>query len=693
MSDEVMVQTNYTLSEVVSIANGTIISLLNERSGHEERRFGDSDLEGFGGTGGDIGPLSSMQGLRCVLGAALALGDEPGFAPAIERISSDWPALVDEWSEVLGQFGDGFATAAPYQADNKLLAVIKRSDGAQVYTEAASWAISTAIVFLRAAQDFEFPISKEVSDRSVDLIARGLQVLAQVQLPDGGWSFSASTVDEGGSDLVFTYSVQQALADVDDYVLLRLEGADETAIAETPLVKQLNALIAQWPSIDGAKGEGASTVADVYDRLTQRSVKFMVDRYLAQATAGASGRNVGLEVQDLEIKGRIKLLNERHDLVAAYYEGYLLDGLIISRADEGRPEVTESMRQLYYRLIGRFGELSAKVQQGADEMKSPEMTTLQIELSGPQRRAQPLRYYDAGLWAQILRALILFRYYVEPLNQVEAVIVARSGSVLSLLLQDRREEDDSKAPGLWDNIGFNLPYTTRAVEAIIDSYDYLKRMETPAAQVTQATQAGAMSAPRASVLEAALVSAMTPVLDELIKKRIAEISIPAGNAIEGTAPERNKASPPPANVFLQVFQRANQEFLKQSGRDRNYGKFIQEFVASSPLSSKNFEKTKFFKTKELEVAQEMATFTYLLVSSLLPRILEEAVYNHMTPQAFGSAEKRAGDIGAAPLSLRMEDLLSALADIEAKFLTDGREAPLYADYLRNALGGSGSGRK
>jgi hypothetical protein len=689
MNDDVTIQTNYTLSDVVSIANGAIVSLLNERSGHAERRFGDSDLEGFGGTGGDIGPLSSMQGLRCVLGAALALGDEPGFAPAIERISSDWPGLVDEWSEVLGQLADGFATAAPYQADNKLLAVIKRSDGTEVYTEAASWAISTAIVFLRAAQDFSFSISKEVYEQSVDLIARGLQALAQIQLPDGGWSFSASTIDEGGSDLVFTYSVQQALADIDDYVLLRLEGTDETAIAETPLVKQLNALIARWPSIDGAKGESSSTVADIYDRLTERSVKFMVGRYLAQATAGASGRNVGLEVQDLEIKGRIKLLNERHDLVAAYYEGYLLDGLIISRADEGRPEVTESMRQLYYRLIGRFGELSAKVHQGADEMKSPEMTTLQIELSGPQRRAQPLRYYDAGLWAQILRALILFRYYVEPLNQVEAVIVARSGSVLSLLLKDRRAEDASSAPGLWDNIGFNLPYTARAVEAIIDSYDYLKRMELPAAQVTQG---GAMRTPQPSVLEAALVSAMTPALDELIRKRMSEFSVSPSKAAEAIAPEQNKASLS-ASTFRLILKRGNEELLKQSGRERDYGKFIEGFVASSPLSSENFDKTRFAKTKDLELAQEMTTFIYLLVSTLLPRILEEAVYNTMTTQAFEAAETRAGSIGVSPLSQRMEDLLRALADIEGDSLKEGRVPPLYADSLRKSLGGYDSGRK
>ena len=623
----------------------------------------------------------------------VALGDEPGFAPAMERISSDWPALVEEWSEVLEQFEGGFTTAEPYQPDKILLAVIKPDPPdikvPTIYTDTASWAISTAIVFLRVAQDFELSISADVYTTSVDTIARALQALAQIQLADGGWSFSASTSKEGGSDLVFTYSVQQALADIDDYVLLRVEGGDDAAVVETPLLKQLNALIAQWPAIDVEKDKGAVTVADVYDRLTKGSVKFMLDRYLTQATAGTSARNGGLEAQDIEVKGRLRLLNERHDLVAAYYEGYLLDGLIISYADEGRPDVTESLRQLYYRLIGRFGELSAKVQQDAEEMKSQEMTTLRIELTGPRRKQETLKYYDAGLWAQILRSMILFRYYVERINQAEAVIVGRTGSVLSLLLRDRRPEDASDAPGLWDNLGFNLAYTARAVEAVIDAYDYLKRVEAP---VAEAAQIGAVAVPQASALEAALVSAMTPIMDELIKKRLGEIPVPASKPAEAAAPERSNASSVSAIMFSQIFEHANQEFLNQPGRRRDYDDFRQEFVDSSPFAEKSFEGTRFSKSDELLFAQEISAFMYLLTSNFLPRILEEAVYNNMTPHKLGAAGKRVSN-SAAPLSKRMKDLLATLAEIEAEFLKEGREPPLYADYLRKAFSGSGSGRK
>ena len=79
-------------------------------------------------------------------------------------------------------------------------------------------------------------------------------------------------------------------------------------------------------------------------------------------------------------------------------------------------------------------------------------------------------------------------------------------------------------------------------------------------------------------------------------------------------------------------------------------------------------------------------------SNFLPRILEEAVYNNMTPHKLGAAGKRVSN-SAAPLSKRMKDLLATLAEIEAEFLKEGREPPLYADYLRKAFSGSGSGRK
>ena len=70
------------------------------------------------------------------------------------------------------------------------------------------------------------------------------------------------------------------------------------------------------------------------------------------ATAGTSGRNGGLEAQDLEIKGRIRLVNERHDLVAAYYEGYLLDGLIIAAGFSGHGfKISPSVGRLVADLV------------------------------------------------------------------------------------------------------------------------------------------------------------------------------------------------------------------------------------------------------------------------------------------------------------------------------------------------------
>lgn len=696
MSDEIADRTNYALVDVISIAANTVINLLRERNGYDHKRFGDKDLEGFG-TNGEIGPLASMQGLRSVLGSVIALGEEPGFAAAMEQIKSDWPSLIEEWGEVLERLDDGFTTAAPYEQDGRLLAVIKRADGPEVFTDTTSWAISTAVAFRKVVDDFGFPASAELVTQSIDVIASGLRVLTDVQLPDGGWSFSASNVEEGGSDLVFTYSVQQALADIDDYILQRLEGVDHESATVTPLVEQLNTRIAAWPIRSDEAGKGPRTLLDIYTRLTEGSVKFLIDRFIIQATAGSAGRGGGLEVEDLEVKGRIKLLNERHDLVAAYYEGYLLEGLIISRADEYRPDVAEPMRQLYYRLIGRFGELSAKMQRGAEIMTDPAMTTLRIELSGPTRRkagAQPTtRYADAGLWAQILRAMILFRYYVEPLSQPEAVIVGKTGSVLSLLLKDRRAEDDKKEPGLWDNFGFNLAYTARAIEAIIDSYDYLKRVEATAASVREG---GSMPASRVPSLEELLASAMAPALDQMIKERIGDGA--TRRQADQLVTERKGTTTSSENMLRQILSYANKAFFDQRERGSDdYTNFEKSFIAATPFSHEKVQDKRFSRVDELLLARELTTFVYFLVANLLPRILAEATYNHMTPWPFDSesAEQRARKIGAHGLHERFDDFFSRLASIEIQHLKaqQADSAPIYGQYLSNAFSGSEGRRR
>lgn len=687
MNDEVADQPNYTLSEVVSITANTVVNLLKERNGYHHKQFGDNDLEEFG-TAGQIGPVASMQGLRSVLGSVIALGKEPGFAPAMKRIKSDWDTLVQEWQGVLEQLADGFTTASPYVEDGLLLRIIKRGgDTPDVFIDTVSWAISTAIAFRKVVDDFGFSMSEELKSQSVDVIARGLDILAQVQLPDGGWSFSASTAEEGGSDLVFTYSAQQALADIDDYVLQSTEGNDPDSTAITPLGEELNQRIAKWHSTSkGEQSERARTLLDVYTRLTEDSVNFLTNRFVAQATAGSTDR-IGLEVKDLQVNGRIKLLNERHDLVAAYYEGYLLEGLIISRADEYRSDVTEPMRQLYYRLIGRFGELSAKVHRDAAEMKKPAMTTLQIELSGPAgKRAQTqptTKYTDAGLWAQILRAMILFRYYVEPLSQAEAVIVGKTGSVLSLLLRDRRREDDSKEPGLWDTFGFNLAYTARAIEAMIDCYDYLKRVET------------VVSKP--SNLEQLLASALAPTLDQMIREKMAELF--AQGRAEEPAAERKSTPMPTENILRKILNHANTAFFRQRERGgENYSQFEKNFIAETPFDPKKIQDARFTRGDQLDLARELTMFVYFLVASLLPRILAEATYTHMIPWPFDgkSAEQRAGDIDAHALHERFEDFLSRLATIEMQHLCEDQkadDAPMYAQYLSNAFSGSEGRRR
>ncbi|MBU1175538.1 MAG: hypothetical protein KKH72_09065 [Alphaproteobacteria bacterium] len=699
--------THYSVQEVITMTSRTVVSLLAYRSDSPEGRFSDQDEEELGGCAGGSGPMASMQGLRSVAGAMLALGQEPDFAPAGECLRENWASLCDEWAGVVDRLAKGFTTMEPYRKDVTLKGVISADEGPAVYTDAASWAISTAIVLLRVADEFDLELPEEMETKSLDLIADGIRVLADVQLPDGGWSFSGSSMKNGGSDLVFTYSVHQAFADVDDYLLSGIDNDREISESAKALCGELDKRIAAWQDNPIKDGQGdPKKLNEVYSRLVAPSVNFLIDRFVDQATAGRDGKPAGLRMEDIRIEGRLHpdlgaTGNDddratRHELIAGYYEGYLLESLILSRADEDRPAVKDSLRQLFYRLIGRFGDLSGKVDRKLDIMNEPINTTLKVTMLGAQaKRAgkpQEADFVDAGLWPQFLRSLTLFRYYVERLNQSEAVIVARKGSVLSMLLGDRRDEDAADAPGLWDRLGFNLAYTARSIEALIDVYDYLLKLSKTAPQTESSSGAHAKLGEAAS-LERLIANMLRPELEKLVDERIAAMQsvVSGGVASKAKSHESESSSLMVKHAVLSVALKHVSKTLFEAGTEKEgYEDFFQKFIKSTPLDRKNTIPRLKDNKNELELAQEMLAFVFVTVTHLLPEILEEATLRRMdTPNVRGKAvrvraQEMAKESGES-MALRFDRLLVGLAKIEKAYL-EGDEADDVPNYQQALLG-------
>ena len=73
--------------------------------------------------------------------------------------------------------------------------------------------------------------------------------------------------------------------------------------------------------------------------------------------------------------------------------------------------------------------------------------------------------------------MILYKFYVVEERQIDERIVGLdSDSPLTLLIGSKREIGEQIGDGLWDSTAFNLAITSRAIEGLIDCFDYYSRI-------------------------------------------------------------------------------------------------------------------------------------------------------------------------------------------------------------------------
>jgi hypothetical protein len=69
--------------------------------------------------------------------------------------------------------------------------------------------------------------------------------------------------------------------------------------------------------------------------------------------------------------------------------------------------------------------------------------------------------------------MVLYRFYTSPSHDADPIILSDEDSALEQLLWDRSDSSgDRQREDLWDAVAFNLPLTARAIEGLIDAYDY-----------------------------------------------------------------------------------------------------------------------------------------------------------------------------------------------------------------------------
>lgn len=478
------------LGKIISDTVSRLLEVREEFGG----RFTDTD-ENWGAAG-EKGPMASMQGLRAVLGAVGALSED-GSVNIWALVDPHWNSLMEEWDEVLTAVERGGNLARPYDYGGNLERILReglsKGDALPPYVDSVSWALSTATLV-----NYTFRLQERNRDRSVDVrlrerthdaVVKSLDVLVRLQCEDGGWSWSNGNGRNG--NLFFTWSAIEGIADYYDYVA----GESERDLG----IPADDALQSRIEVVSPGLAESA-------DAARKRAADFLSSRYLEKTI------RQGIEWADVVDGDRICPPDEGNRLPLVYFDLYVLEGLILCGYDEpgGRVSTTnrEQLHRLYRALPSRYGRIREQLQspefRETDEVA--ERSTMQLllvaetEKRGGQPVVHPIR--DPGLWPQFLRTMVLYRFYTSPSHDADPIILSDEDSALEQLLGDRGESSGGRQrEDLWDAVAFNLPLTARAIEGLIDAYDY----ENLLARRPAASPVSAAASDLAAVLSEALL--------------------------------------------------------------------------------------------------------------------------------------------------------------------------------------------
>jgi hypothetical protein len=574
---------NVTARTVAEQILAALSDLLKAR--RETGRFSDSDKD----WGLEMKPslFGSMQGLRTVTGVLMAFPDSAGIA------EQDLASLFDEWSTLASDPEKGLFFAAPQPWQEEQVHALLGAKHLRS-TESLSWALSTAVAF-----SYLFRTNPDLADRFSSHLPRVRAIIVEAinetfasQLQDGGWSWGDPS---GESHLYFTWTMLQAIADIFDYIygesskFIGIERDTETA----------------------AYLEGRIIKAE--DKLSQcreRAIDFLESKYVAAAVAG------DLTYEQLTTS-TITLKRPEHDtsqVPLLYCYSYLLESLILGGYDQRNASSSSNVVKIRNAVNQRAQHVLAveATQLTADN------STLQIAIRGhdSRNRDHTILYRDPCLWPQLLRTSVLYPYYVDWTGKTDPLILD-SGGAYDQVLTDRRHE--SPGNGLWDDEAFNLSITCRSIEALIDVYDYVERLERK--PVVRPKETGA---DLTKVLADALLPHLTPLVqgfvDEYISDQNQATAVPSRTTESDTDLKRQIGD------HVQTYVRSQLQRLEAAAEPNIVEKKLTpDVIANKLLGDRKLS------PDEYDCFRAIATIAFVTCKALLPEIISESVLQTATP--------------------------------------------------------------
>lgn len=332
-----------------------------------------------------------------------------------------------------------YVTTKGYDATPYVPATVKGGEfppsGKYNYSDSLSWVLALTLQLRYAQRKGRIDMQADVA-RVRALLVDTLRKVSEAVCPGGGWNFTEGCKDPS---LYFSYAVSEALADLGDYVL---GETPDIADEDVEIVKQLG----------GQDGDLLKAV----DQSRKATAQWLIETYLPQLGREELAPK-GFQSNDPELK--------------LYFTFFVIEMLVVNKADEFFPEKADAIKQaiehgIYLSRID-FDHAKGNIKWWADAERS----SLPIEWGEHDSITLPARsrknLFEPGLVPLCLRCNAQYTYYIAKGED------QKMKALFDVLLHNRNPSNK-----LWDESGYSLIVTERAVEALIDYYDYLSAIAT-----------------------------------------------------------------------------------------------------------------------------------------------------------------------------------------------------------------------
>jgi hypothetical protein len=361
-----------------------------------------------------------------------------GFPKEIE-LGKAWEDVVfPEARKVFTYIKEKGFDATPFMAAEK---TVRIGIGKKLpYIDSLTWVLSLTLHLRLAQQKKRVTLPNDIEIEMAPAIKETLERICEAMHPEGGWGFIK---DCSSPDLYFSYAVSEALADFGDYVL-----GETLDIAEKD-VELMEAL-----------SRDESKIIERVATAREKTSAWLINNYL---------RDLGEKLIVPDIKP-----DDFQPYHSLYYTYFVIDMLIVLGSGEifhkdRRKEILKAIEHGIY--LSRITLDRARADTAWFDSKKSELRLgWHNHAKSPSLMAGD-SIKEPGLVPLSVRCNALYAYYIMegPVKEIDGLF--------DLLCENRDE-----ATGLWDNQGFDLMITERAVEALVDYADYLREND-PASQV------------------------------------------------------------------------------------------------------------------------------------------------------------------------------------------------------------------